>query len=109
MLNYKASNIAKAERNYGANFFEVVGTFGQSTPSMLNTTFMLEAGGITQDEAYEVIDTDGIAGAYKLVLEGLTESGFLGKGKNAQEAKKVAKKAIESLEASENTGETAKA
>lgn len=108
-LQYKASNIARAERSYGYSFFEVISSFGQAVPSMLNTVFMLEAGGISEEEAYDVVDGDGIDGAYKLVLEGLVESGFLGRGKDAQEAKQAAREAIKSLETLGNTGETAKA
>jgi hypothetical protein len=106
MLNYKASNIAKAERLHGANFFKTLEGFGEQTPSLADIIFVLEAGGLTEDEAGDLVDEKGIVKSIQMAVEGLTDSGFLGNSKEVQEAKKTAK---ELLETSRSTGEETKA
>lgn len=106
-LNYKASNIARAERAHGANFFKTLEGFSEQTPSLADILFVLEAGGVTEDEAGDLVDKNGIVKSIQLAVEGLTESGFLGDSEEVQEAKKVAKNLVK--ETSQTTGEKTKA
>jgi len=106
-LNYKASNIAKAERLHGENFFTTLSRLGDESLSISNLLFVLEAGGLTEDEASEIIDNDGIAEAIKAAVFGLTSAGFLAKNKEVQKVRTQIEKDL--LETSQATGEKAKA
>ena len=48
-LNYKASNIAKAEKEMGESFFDALSKLN-STPSVSALLFLFIAGGGTKDE-----------------------------------------------------------
>ena len=106
-LNYKASNIAKAERRHNANFFKTLEGFSEQTPSVADILFVLEAGGISEEEAGNLVDDQGIVKSIQLAVEGLTKSGFLGNSKEVQEAKKVAEELVKKT--SQTTGEKTKA
>lgn len=106
-LNYKASNIAKAEKEHGKNFFTVISSLDKEAPSMTDVLFVLEAGGVTQDEAGKMVDDKGINDSTKEAVERLISAGFLGSGKEVEEAKRLAEKLIN--EDSQSTGKTTKA
>lgn len=78
-LNYKASNIARAERQYGLSFFKEVSNMLENPDSanISSLMFVLQAGGITEEEADEMFDTKGIVGAFEAAGEALADSGFL--------------------------------
>lgn len=102
MLNYKASNIAKAERETNSNFFKTVEGLGDGAPRMADILFVLQAGGLTEDAASDLLDEKGMADAMALVVEGLGEAGFLAKAMEAQKANPLPK-------ATESTGDKTKA
>lgn len=108
MLDYKAINITNAEYAYKKNFFEVISQLGSSLPSMTDILFLLEAGGVSKEDAGKLIDESGFSEAQAKIMEGLSEAGFLGKSEEAEEARKATKVAAQVLKTSESTGETAK-
>ena len=75
-LIFRAKNIAKAEREAGVKFFEVLERLGEGM-GFVDLIFLFEAGGATADDCDEIIAKDGITGAILAVMEGLNESGFL--------------------------------
>ena len=110
-LKYKASNIARAERESGRKFFDVFGELGNGAPSFDTLLFMLRAGGASEDEADEIIDTKGVGEAMIMSIEALSESGFLGEMNiDVTEMRKAIQEAQdEAKAASQSTGETKKA
>lgn len=88
-LNYKGTNIAKAEQKYGVKFFNVVEQLGKKSETnigMLDMLFLYCAGGGTEEDfdQYIVNDTEKIM---LDIMEGLAMSGFLGEKKNFDRAK----------------------
>lgn len=78
-LNYKASNIARAERELNANFFATLEGLGEGTPSFTSLLMILRAGGLSEQEADSYLDEAGIADALKAAIEALGRAGFLAK------------------------------
>lgn len=102
-LNYKASNIARAEQALGANFFDTLQGLGEGTPSFTALLMILQAGGLTEAEADQMLDDKGIEDALKAAIEALGRAGFLAKmGVNLTETQSQPK-------ASPNTGNQTKA
>lgn len=77
ILNYKASQIAKTEREYGMNFLSTIQELG-SAPSFNALSFLVKAGGGTDDQMDELMAEKGIAEVSIAIVEGLSKSGFLG-------------------------------
>lgn len=86
-LNFKASNIAKAEDKKNKNFFKAISGMSD-IPSMSDILFLFLAGGATEDEFDEII-AGGIENAMTIITEGLNESGFLGKKIDTTDLKKA--------------------
>lgn len=106
-LNYKASNIAKAEQALNANFFKTLEGLGDGTPSFTSLLMILRAGGLSEQEADQMLDDRGIEDALKAAIEALGRAGFLAKmGVNLNEATKPAS---QSPKASASTGNPTKA
>lgn len=104
-LNYKASNIAKAEKEMGESFFGALSTLN-STPSVSVLLFLFIAGGGTQDE-FDELFKQGVDKAMVEVMSGIADAGFLGKAVNSKMVKARMKKAMdEAMTALENSGET---
>lgn len=104
-LNYKASNIAKAEKEMGESFFDAISTLN-STPSVSALLFLFTAGGGTQDE-FDELFKQGVDKAMVEVMSGIADAGFLGKTVNSKMVKARMKKAMdEAMTALENSGET---
>ncbi len=80
-LNYKASNIAKAERENKKRFFDTFNELENGLPSFDSILFMLRAGGLSEEEADAMLEDKGIAESLALVVEAVTDAGFLGKVK----------------------------
>lgn len=104
-LNYKASNIAKAEREHDMNFFDMLTTLGDK-PSISGLLFLFEAGEATADD-FDAAFKEGIDKVLMTIMDGLSDAGFL-----EQEDVRVMKKALEEQMKSQKTslssGETAK-
>lgn len=77
-LNYKAINVAKAEKAAGCSFFNAMAEL-QDTPSVLTLLFLLQAGGLTEEEAGDYLDKYGVDEAAPKILDAMSESGFLKK------------------------------
>ena len=78
-LHYKASSIARAERELGPNFFTTLEGVGEGTPSFNAILMILMAGGLTDQEADDLLDNEGIEAAMKLAIDALGSAGFLAK------------------------------
>lgn len=80
-LHYKASNIAKAEQEFNANFFETLEGLGEGAPSFTSLVVILRAGGLNEQEADDLLDSEGIQVALGKAVEALSNAGFLAKMK----------------------------
>ena len=89
-LNFKASNIAKAEEKYKKNFFRAMSGVSE-TPSFADLLFLFTAGGATEEQFDEVF-SEGLEFAMIKITEGLNDSGFLGKKIDTEELKKAIEK-----------------
>lgn len=113
-LNYKAINIANAEDLRGKSFLGVLADLGEidMTHPRLDIIkispllFLLEAGGITREEASDIVDNEGIEKALEYVFEALKEAGFLAQKKQAET--KATAKTEEATATSETSGQTTK-
>jgi len=85
-LNYKARTVAQAEAKYNQRIKAVMVDFSMGQVGVLTMAFLLEAGGISEDEAYNQIDQVGINGLEVEVTEALLSAGFL-RGANEEERK----------------------
>lgn len=114
-LSYTAINIANAEDLRGKSFLGIIAELGEidMTHPRLDIVkispvlFLLEAGGITREEAGEIVDNEGIEKALGYVFEALQESGFLAHQKKLAEAKATTK-TQEATATSETSGQTTK-
>ena len=100
-LNYKASNIAKAERAHNKNFFEVM-TQMTKTPSVSDLMFIVEAGGGTEED-FDAMFAKGFENLLLEVMEGINEAGFLGVKLDTKGLREKVQKEL--AEISPNTGE----
>lgn len=92
-LNYKASNILKAERSAGRKFFGALQGMQDGDLGIEDITFITAAGGSSEEATLEALDTDGMAGVMQEVAEALGNAGFLqGADKAAVKAEAPAKK-----------------
>ena len=113
-LSYKAINIANAEDLRGKSFLGVLADLGEidMTHPRLDIIkispllFLLEAGGITREEASDIVDNEGIEKALEYVFEALKEAGFLAQKKQAET--KAEAKIEEATATSETSGQTTK-
>lgn len=88
-LNYKASNIAKAEDANGKNFLECISRLGGSgMPGFADMRFLVLAGGGTDDD-FDTLFASGMENLLGAVLEGINNAGFLGDEKLDTEALKA--------------------
>lgn len=92
-LNFKASNIAKAEDKTNKNFFGAMARISD-TPSLSDLMFLFQAGGATEDEFDEALK-GGLEQAMVIITEGLNESGFLAEKIDLEEMKQSLKEAKE--------------
>ena len=96
-LNYKASNIAKAEQKFNIKLFAVLNDFAtknekdsvSSNVGIIDILFLWCAGGGTEEQFDVAIESD-IEQVMLDIMAGLNEAGFLGiKGKlDLEQAKK---------------------
>ncbi|MDL2235454.1 hypothetical protein LJC07_04770 [Christensenellaceae bacterium OttesenSCG-928-L17] len=102
-LNYKASNIARAEREEGKKFFEVFGGLNKGVPSVDDLLFIFHAGGGSDDE-FDAIFENGLEGVMTTIIEGLNDAGFLGKKVDMREVRKAMAEAKEQPVVSQSSG-----
>jgi hypothetical protein len=106
-LNYKASNIAKAERASKKNFFAVMQSLSKA-PSIDDLLFLVNAGGGTEAD-FDELFKGGIKNVLMAIFEGINEAGFLGQKIDLTEIQNLMDAEIgKATEASQNTGEAAK-
>ena len=107
-LNYKASNIAKAERASGKNFFEAISSLSKQ-PSMDNLLFLISAGGGTEED-FDELFKEGVEKVMMTIFEGINEAGFLGEKIDLKEMQAAMSSELnKAKETSPNTGDTVKA
>lgn len=108
-LNYKASNIAKAERAEGKKFFKVFASIGSDDISIDDLMFVFKAGGGTE-EAFDELFAKGIPEVFTAIFEGVNRAGFL---PNKIDTKAVKQDMVEAMsgdtKVSQNSGKTTKA
>ncbi len=118
-LNYKASNIAKAEKEQGENFLEKISTLN-GIPQVSDLMFLFIAGGGTIEEFDDFIEEEGVGAVTVEVVASIAESGFLGKSIDAKQLRadmtedledkrmmaEAFKEKVESIAASKNSGKT---
>ena len=80
-LDYKASNIAKAEKEDGEKFFDVFNNMGTGSIGVSDLLFLYHAGGASDNDFNEDFK-DGLEKVMNKVLEAINEAGFLGKIKS---------------------------
>ena len=76
-LNYKASNILKAERSQKRKFFGALQNMQGGDLGVEDIVFLTAAGGATEDATLDALDTTGMAGVMEEVAEALGTAGFL--------------------------------
>lgn len=108
-LKYKAISIARAEDEFNKSLLSVMNTIGIN-PNFSDLVFMLRAGGAQDDEIDKVVSEKGLQEAMVLVIEGLSDSGFLGKEKIDIEALRMEMESgtVEAMKALSSSGETVK-
>lgn len=77
-LIYKASNIAKAEKEDNRKFFDVFNTMGNNSIGVSDLQFLFHAGGAS-DEDFDRAFEMGISEVMSIILKGINDAGFLGK------------------------------
>ena len=108
-LNYKASNIAKAERAEGKKFFTVFSNIGNEDVSVDDLMFIFKAGGGTE-EAFDELFSKGIPEVFAAIFEGVNRAGFLPNKIDTEVVKKDMKEAMSrDAKVSQNSGKTTKA
>lgn len=75
VLDYKAGNIIRAEREMGYNFIATLQGL-QNNLGLHQMVFLLMAGGLNETEAETLIDS-GIDKAIEAIMEGIGNAGFL--------------------------------
>lgn len=76
-LNFKASNIRKAERELGKKFFTAFDGLTNGDIGMEDLWFLFYAGGGTEDQFDEEM-AKGLKNVILMVFEGISDAGFLG-------------------------------
>ena len=110
-LNYKASNIAKAEEATGKSFIECFSNLSKRV-SFADMRFLVLAGG-GSDEDFDNLFASGVDNMMITIMEGINNAGFLGSEKVDMEALKAQMretmdKAMTDAKALPNSGETTK-
>ena len=108
-LNYKASNIAKAERAEGKKFFTVFSSIGNEDISVDDLLFIFKAGGGTE-EAFDELFAKGVPEVFTAIFDGVNRAGVL---PNKIDTKAVKQDMVEAMsgdtKVSQNSGKTTKA
>lgn len=93
-LNYKASNIAKAEREENNNFFNAFTTLGSNgAVSVSDLLFIWHCGG-GDDASFDETFDKGIPALMETIMEGINEAGFLGAKMDTKEMRKLMEEAM---------------
>lgn len=106
-LNYKASNIARAEREEKKNFFAVMQNLSKA-PSVDELLFLFKAGG-GKEADFDELFKGGIEEVLLAIFEGINEAGFLGQKIDLEEMRALMKSEVAKVKeaTSPNTGEKA--
>ena len=107
-LNYKASNIARAERETGLSFFDTISSLSNGVPSINSLMFLCAAGGATEDE-FDAIFEKGLSEVMIVIIGGINDAGFLGAKIDTTELCQTMEAAKKATKTSPSTGAPAKA
>lgn len=88
-LNYKASNILKAERSQKRKFFGALQGMQGGDLGVEDIIFLTAAGGAAEETTLEALDNTGMAGVMEEVAEALGVAGFLQGAEKAIEAQEA--------------------
>ena len=91
-LNYKASNILKAERSEKRKFFGALQSMQGGDLGVEDIVFLTAAGGANEDATLDALDTTGMTGVMEEVAEALGTAGFLQGAEKAVAQEAPAKK-----------------
>lgn len=108
-LNFKASNIARAERVEGKKFFAVFGNLGNEDASVDDLLFIWKAGGGTE-ETFDELFAKGLPEVFAVIFDGVNRAGFLPTKIDTQTVRKEMQEAMaEGAKVSQNSGKKTKA
>lgn len=104
-LEYKASNIARAEREENNNFFNAFTTLGAGgNVSIANLQFIWHCGG-GDDASFDETFNKGVPELMATIMEGINDAGFLGVKTDIKQMRKVMEEAMsQATETLPNTG-----
>ncbi|MDO4979150.1 MAG: hypothetical protein Q4E47_03300 [Candidatus Saccharibacteria bacterium] len=103
ILDYKASNIANAERESGQNFFEIISHLGDGNTSISDLLFIWHCGGgdnATFDETFK----KGLAEVLATIMEAINEAGFLGQKIDVAKLRQEMEQPVEISRPSQKSG-----
>lgn len=86
-LNYKASNIRNAEKEYGLSLFAAISKIGSEDIDVTTLMFLYACGGAS-DEDFEKDFKGSMQKVVINIFEGIDEAGFLGEKLNIEAMKK---------------------
>ena len=104
-LNYKASNIRKAEKDLNQKFFTSFDGLTGGSVGMEDLWFLFYAGGGTEEQFDEEM-SKGIKNIILLIFEGINDAGFLGKKLNIKELEKAMDEAMQATSMPSMVGST---
>jgi hypothetical protein len=108
-LDYKASNIRNAEKEYGLSFFDGISKVGSNRIDVTTLMFLYSCGGAADED----FDKDFKAGMQEVVLnifEAIDDAGFLGEKLDIEAMKKeLGLEKAKNSDSSTKSGETTKA
>lgn len=108
-LNFKASNIAKAERAEGKKFFEVFTNIGAQNISIDDLLFIFKCGG-GSEEQFDELFAKGIPATFEAIFDGVNRAGFLPNKIDTKAVKEEMTSAMaQDTKVSQNSGKTTKA
>ncbi len=91
-LDYRASNIATAERLTGKRFFKVFSSLNGDNFSVDDLLFIWQCGG-GDDASFDDAFKQGIPAVMETIMEGINDAGFLGTKVDTKELRKAMEQA----------------
>ena len=107
-LDYKASNIRYAEKDYNLSFFEAVAKVGSNSINVTSLMFLYACGGATEDD----FDKDFKKGMQEVVLnifKAIDAAGFLGVKLDLKAMEEELKKSENEMTATSSSTKSGKA
>jgi hypothetical protein len=107
-LDFRASNIAHAERADGKHFFNVFSNFGNGDIGVDELLFIWHCGG-GDDLSFDDTFKQGVPALMETIMEGINDAGFLGVQVDTKQMRAAMEQAMQTTGAAlQNTGESNK-